>query len=87
MIGKKMNAIQCYYMLHSDKTKIHCSYREHLGKLHYLWDWGAGGSGFPYNSRESPYLRKRFSICPFISPKDSERIDDLKFFTPPLGPI
>ena len=43
-----------------------------------------GGSGIPYNTRESPYLRKRFFTCPFILPKDLENIDGLKFFAPPL---
>ena len=32
--------------------------------------WGAGGSGNPYNSSESPYLSKRFFTSPFILPKD-----------------
>ena len=45
--------------------------------------WGAVGSGIPYNSRESPYFRKRFFTCPFFLPKDSENIDGLKFFAPP----
>ena len=45
---------------------------------------GVDGFGIPYNSRESPYLRKRFFTCPFILPKDSENIDGLKFFAPPL---
>ena len=44
---------------------------------------GAGGSGIPYNSRESPYLRKRFFTCPFFLPKDSEKNVGLKFFAPP----
>ena len=44
---------------------------------------GATPSGNPYNSRESPYWRKRFFTCPFILPNDSEHIDDLKFFRPP----
>ena len=43
---------------------------------------GVGVSEIPYNSRESPCLRKRFFMCPFISPKDSENIDGLKFFAP-----
>ena len=44
---------------------------------------GAGGSGIPYNSRESRYFRKRFFTCPFILPEDSENIDGLKLFAPP----
>ena len=55
---------------------------------------GATSSGNPYNSRESPYLRKRFFTCPFILPKDSKKSkvenfspplrDALKIFRPPL---
>ena len=41
---------------------------------------GAAAGANPYNSRESPYLRKRFFTCPFILPKDSENIDGLKMF-------
>ena len=46
--------------------------------------WGGAAAGAnPYNSRESPYLRKRFFTCPLILPKDSENIVGLKFFAPP----
>ena len=46
--------------------------------------WGGAAAGpNPYNSRESPYLRKRFFTCPLILPKDSENILGLKFFAPP----
>ena len=55
-----------------------------LGKLHYLRaGGGAAADANPYNSRESPYLRKRFFTCPLILPKDSENIVGLKFFAPP----
>ena len=54
-----------------------------LGKLHYLRAGGAAADANPYNSRESPYLRKRFFTCPLILPKDSENIVRLKFFAPP----
>ena len=40
-------------------------------------------SGNPYNSRESPYWRKRFFTCPFILPKDSEK-STIENFSPPL---
>ena len=45
--------------------------------------WGGDGSRIPYNSHESPYMRKRFFTCPFILPEDSENIDGLKLFAPP----
>ena len=44
---------------------------------------GATPSGSPYNSRESPYWRKRFFTCPFILPKDSEK-STIENFSPPL---
>ena len=43
---------------------------------------GEGGSGIPYNSHESPYLRKRFFYVSLFFPKDSENINGLKFFRP-----
>ena len=46
------------------------------------WGW-ATPSGNPYNSRESPYWRKRFFTCPFILPKDSEK-STIENFSPPL---
>ena len=62
-------------------------------KVVFLWTpkgsfiiYGLGGAAAdanPYNSRESPYLRKRFFTCPLILPKDSENIVGLKFFAPP----
>ena len=44
---------------------------------------GATSSGNPYNSRESPYLRKRSFTCPFILPKDSKK-SKVENFSPPL---
>ena len=56
----------------------------HLGKIHYSSvGGGATPSGNPYNSRESPYWRKRFFTCPFILPKDSEK-STIENFSPPL---
>ena len=43
---------------------------------------GAAADANPYNSRESPYLRKRFFTCPLILPKDSENILGQKLFNP-----
>ena len=54
-----------------------------LGKIHHSSPGGATSSGNPYNSRESPYWRKRFFTCPFILPKDSEK-STIENFSPPL---
>ena len=43
---------------------------------------GATSSENPYNSRKSPYLRKRFFTRHFILPKNLENIDDPKVFAP-----
>ena len=55
-----------------------------VGEASLFTGWGgAAADANPYNSRESPYLRKRFFTCPLILPKDSENIVGLKFFAPP----
>ena len=43
---------------------------------------GATPSGNPYNSRKSPYWRKRFFTCPFILAKDSEKSKIENFLHP-----
>ena len=58
-----------------------------LGKIHSSSVGGGEGatsSENPCNSRESPYLRKRFYTCPFFLPKDSEKSKIENFSPPPL---
>ena len=51
-------------MTHTGEKLHECT----LGKLHYSSvGGGATSSGNPYNSRESPYLRKRYFTCPFFT--------------------
>ena len=60
-----------------------CQKKVFLGKIHHSSVGGATPSRNPYNSRESPYWRKRFFTCPFDLPKDSEK-STIENFLPPL---
>ena len=66
---------------------LHIFFTRHLILLReaslFLGWGGATPSWNPYNSRESPYWRKRFFTCPFILPKDSEK-STIENFSPPL---